>query len=75
MGFSFDTEFPASIENQTDLSDVGAAPPNFFNPKSAVSLALNQPVTVSSAAPGSDPANAVDGLAFTSWQSSDPSHL
>jgi Right handed beta helix region/F5/8 type C domain len=87
-GILFDTEFPASIENyfsqtvlsgnQTDLSDVhsnGAAPPDFFNPKSALNLALNQPVTVSSTAPGSDPANAVDGLAFTSWQSSDPSHF
>jgi hypothetical protein len=84
----FDTQFPNSIENyfsqtvlsgnKTDLSDVhsnGAAPPDFFNPHSAVNLALNQPVTASSSAPGSDPANAVDGLALTSWKSSDPFHF
>lgn len=85
-GILFDTAFPASINNylsqtvlggnKTDLNQQnnnGATPPEFFNPKSAINLALNQPVTASSSAPGSNPANAVDGLAFTTWQSSDPS--
>lgn len=76
----FDTEFPASIDNyfsqmvlsgnKTDLDAIqsnGATPPDFFNPMSAINLALNRPVTASSTASGSDPANAVDGLAFTSW--------
>jgi parallel beta-helix repeat protein len=83
-GILFDTQFPGSIDNyfsqtvlsgnKTDLDSHpsnGAAPPDFFNPMSAVNLALNQPVTSSSIAPGSDPANAVDGLAFTSWAASD----
>jgi hypothetical protein len=83
-GILFDTQFPASIDNyfsqmvlsgnKVDLKDQssnGAAPPDFFNPKLAVNLALNAPVTASSTATGSNPANAVDGLAFTDWISGD----
>src|SRR6185437_10760710 len=71
-GILFDTAFPASISNylsqtvlagnKTDLNqrnNNGATPPEFFNPKSAVNLALNHPVTASSTATGSNPANAV----------------
>jgi len=32
---------------------------------------MNQPVTASSTASDSDPANAVDGLAFTNWTAGD----
>ncbi|MGO4209833.1 right-handed parallel beta-helix repeat-containing protein [Terriglobus sp. 2YAB30_2] len=77
----FDTQFPGSVENylsqtvlagnKNNLSQQntnGAAPPDFFNPTSAIDLALSRPVTVSSTATGSDPANAVDGLAFTGWK-------
>lgn len=77
----FDTQFPGSIENylsqtvlagnKNDLSQQnsnGATPPDFFNPMSAIDLALSHPVTASSTATGSDPANAVDGLAFTGWR-------
>ncbi|WP_260706027.1 right-handed parallel beta-helix repeat-containing protein [Edaphobacter flagellatus] len=76
----FDTQFPGSVQNylsqtvlagnKNDLSQQnsnGATPPEFFNPMSAIDLALRQPVTASSTATGSDPANAVDGLAFTGW--------
>ncbi|HZY62924.1 MAG TPA: right-handed parallel beta-helix repeat-containing protein [Edaphobacter sp.] len=86
-GILFDTQFPNSIDNyfsqtvlsgnKTDLDSHplnGATPPDFFNPMSAINLALNQPVTASSTAPGSSPANAVDGLSFTGWISSDRSH-
>jgi hypothetical protein len=79
-GILFDTQFPNSVANyfsQNVLANNGrdfnqqntngAAPPDFFNPMSAIDLALNQPVTASSTGPGSDPANAVDGLAFTGW--------
>jgi len=79
-GILFDTQFPNSVDNYfsqtvlsgngTDLHSIpsnGAAPPDFFNPMSAVDLALNQPVTASSTALGSDPAKAVDGLSFTGW--------
>jgi hypothetical protein len=85
-GILFDTEFPDSIDNyfsqtvfsgnKTNLDAIqsnGATPPDFFNPISAINLALNRPVTASSTAPGSDPANAVDGLAFTGWTSNDQS--
>jgi len=81
-GILFDPEFSGSVDNEfsqtilagnhNDLADDssdGAAPPDFFNPRSADDLALNQPVTASSTAPGSSAAYAVDGLAFTSWQS------
>jgi len=74
----FDTQFPGSVENylsqtvlagnKNDLSQQntnGATPPDFFNPMSAIDLALSQPVTASSSATGSDPASAVDGLSFT----------
>ena len=80
QGILFDTAFPGSVENYmsqtvladngTDLSQQntnGAAPPEFFNPPSAINLALNQPATASSTSSGSVPANAVDGLAFTGW--------
>jgi hypothetical protein len=86
-GVLFDTQFPNSIDNyfsQTVLSGNatdfaqqntnGAAPPDFFNPMSAINLALNQPVTASSTATGSNPANAVDGLSFTGWLAGDDSH-
>jgi parallel beta-helix repeat protein len=86
-GVLFDTQFPGSIDNyfsQTVLSGNatdfaqqntnGAAPPDFFNPMSAIDLALNQPVTPSSTAPDSNPANAVDGLAFTGWVAGSDSH-
>jgi hypothetical protein len=79
-GILFDTQFPNSIENyfsQTVLSgngtDInshpsnGAEPPEFFNPPSAINLALRQPVAASSSAAGSSPSAAVDGLGFTSW--------
>ena len=79
-GILFDTEFARSVANyfsQNVLSGNGrdfnqkntngAAPPEFFNPLSAINFALNQPTTASSIAPGSDSANAVDGLAFTDW--------
>jgi parallel beta-helix repeat protein len=85
-GILFDTQFPNSIDNYfsqtvlsgngTDLHSIpsnGATPPDFFNPMSAVNLALNQPVTASSTAPGSNPANAVDGLSFTGWTASSSS--
>jgi len=83
-GILFDTAFSGSIDNYlsqtvlagntTDLSQQntnGAAPPEFFNPKSAINLALNRPVTASSTAPGSAAANAVDGLSFTGWRAGD----
>lgn len=86
-GILFDTQFPNSIDNyfsqtvlsgnKTDLDSHpsnGATPPDFFNPMSAINLALNQPVTASSTAPESNPGNAVDGLSFTGWTSSDRSH-
>jgi F5/8 type C domain-containing protein/parallel beta helix pectate lyase-like protein len=85
-GILFDTEFPDSIDNYFSqnvfsgnkinldaIQSNGATPPDFFNPISAINLALNRPVTASSTAPGSDPANAVDGLAFTGWTSNDQS--
>jgi F5/8 type C domain/Right handed beta helix region len=81
-GILFDTEFPGSIDNYfsqtvlsgngTDLNaepSGGAAPPDFFNPMPATDLALNKTVTASSTAPGSNPNYAVDGLAFTGWNS------
>jgi F5/8 type C domain/Periplasmic copper-binding protein (NosD) len=80
-GILFDTEFSGSIDNlisQTTFAnngtDVdtensnGAEPPDFFNPRSAIDLALNKTATASSTAPGSSAAYAVDGLAFTGWQ-------
>jgi len=83
-GILFDTQFPGSVQNYlsqtvlagngTDLKlqySNGATPPDFFNPRSAINLALNQPVTASSVAPGSAAANAVDGLAFTGWNAGD----
>jgi hypothetical protein len=86
-GVLFDTQFPNSIDNyfsQTILSGNatdfaqqntnGAAPPDFFNPMSAINLALNQPVTASSTASGSNSANAVDGLSFTGWLAGSDSH-
>jgi hypothetical protein len=79
-GILFDTQFPRSVDNYfsqtvfsnntTNLDAIqsnGATPPDFFNPMSATDLALSQPVTASSSAAGSDPANAVDGLSFTGW--------
>jgi hypothetical protein len=79
-GILFDTQFERSIQNyfsqtvlignRTDLEShpvPPATPPDFFNPSSSVNLALKQPVTASSSAAGSDPAGAVDGLAFTNW--------
>jgi parallel beta-helix repeat protein len=79
-GILFDTAFSASVQNyfsQTVLSgnktDIllqftsGAEPPEFFNPMPATNLALHQPVTASSTAPGSSPEAAVDGLAYTHW--------
>lgn len=87
-GILFDTEFPGSINNlisQTTLAnngtDVntensnGAEPPEFFNPRSVLDLALNQPVTASSTADGSSAANAVDGLAFTGWEPAGPGQV
>lgn len=84
-GILFDTEFPGSIDNlisQTtfanNATDVdskpsnGAEPPDFFNPRSAIDLALNKPVTASSTATGSSAEYAVDGLAFTGWKSGVP---
>jgi len=81
-GILFDPEFSGSIDNyfsqtilsgnETDLNSEqsdGAAPPDFFNPMPAIDLALNKPVTASSTAPGSSAAYAVDGLAFTGWNS------
>ena len=79
-GVLFDTEFPNSVDNyfsqtvfsgnHNDLDAIpsnGATPADFFNPMSAVDLALIHPVTASSSAAGSNPANAVDGLSFTGW--------
>ncbi len=79
-GILFDTQFPRSIQNyfsQTVLAGntrdltlrfvAPATPPDFFNPSSAINLALKRVVTASSSATGSDPSGAVDGLAFTSW--------
>jgi len=80
-GILFDTQFERSIQNYfsqtvlvgTTRSDLNshpvspATPPDFFNPASAIDLALKHPAVASSNAKGSDPANAVDGLAFTSW--------
>jgi hypothetical protein len=83
-GILFDTQFPRSVQNyfsqtalsgnKTDLNlqySNGAAPPEFFNPPSAINLAFHQPTTASSTAPGSSPDAAVDGLAFTSWIAGD----
>lgn len=83
-GILFDTQFPRSVENyfsQTVLSgnktDInshpsnGAAPPDFFNPPSAINLVLRQPATASSTAPDSSPDAAVDGLAYTRWIAGD----
>jgi len=83
-GILFDTQFPRSVQNyfsqtvlsgnKTDLNSHpsnGAAPPEFFNPPSAINLAFQQPTTASSTAPGSSPKAAVDGLAFTSWIAGD----
>jgi parallel beta-helix repeat protein len=79
-GILFDPEFPQSIQNYfsqtvlsgnvTDIDSIpsnGATPPEFFNPPPATDLALKQPVTASSSAPGSSPNAAVDGLAYTDW--------
>jgi hypothetical protein len=79
-GILFDTQFPHSVENYfsqtvfsgngTDINSHpsnGAAPPDFFNPPPAINLALRQPATASSSAPGSTPEAAVDGLAYTNW--------
>lgn len=79
-GILFDTAFSGSVNNylsqtvlagnKTDLNQKntdGATPPEFFNPQSAINLALNRPVTASSTASGSAASNAVDGLAFTGW--------
>jgi F5/8 type C domain len=60
--------------NKTDLESHpsnGAAPPEFFNPPSAINLAFHQPTTASSTAPGSSTGAAVDGLGFTSWLAGD----
>ncbi|HYT65813.1 MAG TPA: discoidin domain-containing protein [Vicinamibacterales bacterium] len=83
-GILVDTQFPRSVENyfsQTVLSgnktDInshpsnGAAPPDFFNPPSAINLALRQPALASSAASDSAPEAAVDGLAYTHWIAGD----
>jgi parallel beta-helix repeat protein len=83
-GILFDTQFTRSVQNyfsqtvmsgnKTDLNSQpsnGAAPPEFFNPPSAINLAYHQPTTASSSAPGSSPDAAVDGLAFTSWIAGD----
>jgi parallel beta-helix repeat protein len=83
-GILFDTQFPRSVQNyfsqtalsgnKTDLNSHpsnDAAPPEFFNPPSAINLAFQQPTTASSTAPGSSPKAAVDGLAFTSWIAGD----
>jgi hypothetical protein len=83
-GILFDTQFARSVQNYfsqtvlsgngTDLNSHpsnGAAPPDFFNPPSAINLALHQPTTASSTALGSSPAAAVDGLGFTSWLAGD----
>jgi hypothetical protein len=48
-----------------------ATPPEFFNPPSAVNLALRRSATASSSAPGSSPEAAVDGLGYTSWVAGD----
>jgi hypothetical protein len=79
-GILFDTQFERSIQNyfsqtvlignRTDLEShpvAPATPPDFFNPASSVNLALKHLATASSSAAGSDPAGAVDGLAFTNW--------
>jgi hypothetical protein len=79
-GILFETQFPQSIANYfsqtvltgnaTDLDSHpsnGATGPEFFNPPPAVNLALNRPIAASSSAPGSSPAAAVDGLAYTRW--------
>lgn len=83
-GILIDTQFPRSVQNyfsqtalsgnKTDLNSHpsnGAAPPEFFNPPSAINLAFQRPTTASSTAPGSSPKAAVDGLAFTSWIAGD----
>lgn len=80
-GILFDTQFPGSVANYlsqtvlagngTDLKSQysnGATPPDFFNPQSAINLALNRPVVASSVASDSAAGNAVDGLAFTGWE-------
>jgi hypothetical protein len=81
FGILVDTQFERSIQNyfsQTVLVNNArgdldshpvppATPPDFFNPASAVNLALKHAAVASSSASGSDPAGAVDGLAFTSW--------
>lgn len=79
-GILFDTQFERSVQNyfsqtvlsgnQTDIDSHpsnGATAPEFFNPPSAINLALRQPTMASSSAPGSSPDAAVDGLAYTSW--------
>ena len=79
-GILVDTQFPRSIENyasQTVLSgngkdleshpSNGGAPLDFFNPPSAINLALRHPVTASSSEPGSTAEAAVDGLGYTNW--------
>jgi hypothetical protein len=83
-GILIDTQFPRSVQNyfsqtalsgnKTDLNSHpsnGAAPPEFFNPPSAINLAFQQPATASSTAPGSSPRAAVDGLTFTGWIAGD----
>jgi len=79
-GILFDTQFPQSVQNYfsqnvlagnaTDINSIasnGATPPEFFNPPSATNLALKQPASASSSAPGSAANAAVDGLSFTQW--------
>src|SRR5207245_163903 len=79
-GILFDTQFPQSIQNYfsqnvlsgnaTDINSIasnGATPPEFFNPPAAINLALKQPASASSSAPGSSANAAVDGLSFTHW--------
>jgi parallel beta-helix repeat protein len=79
-GILFDTQFERSVQNyfsqtvlignRTDLNShpvSPATPPDFFNPASALNLALKHPATASSSAELLDPADAVDGLSFTGW--------
>jgi nitrous oxidase accessory protein NosD len=79
-GILFDAQFERSVENyfsqtvfEGNVRDLtvrtsnGGAPPEFFNPFSAVNYALKRSIAASSSAPGFDPAGAIDGLPGTGW--------
>ncbi len=61
------TVFEGNVRDLTVRTSNDGAPPEFFNPFSAVNFALKRSSAASSSAPGFDPAGAIDGLPGTGW--------